>query len=169
MCNKGTHTFGLNRHNRYMHCTDTNYFLHCYWCGTTHWSMPNAMACEHSVLDLTLRIFLHLACNARQQETIQWLLGFRYRASSTDYKIKVSNRCNQLYTFIVYVTSHPTCFGPLLAHHQGCPGLLDYATIWFMQCCCLSVRPRTHGQSTALHEPNGSINKQPRTPLMMGQ
>jgi hypothetical protein len=49
-----------------------------------------------------------------------------------DHKIKVSNRCNQLYVFIVYVTFHPTCFGPLLAHHQGCPGLLVYATIWFM-------------------------------------
>jgi hypothetical protein len=103
------------------------------------------------------------------------ILGFRYRASSIDYKIKVSNRCNQLYIFIVYVTSQPTRFGPLLAHHQGCPGLLVYATIWFMQCCCMSVRPRqghhprTNGQTTALHEPNGNINKQPRTPLMMGQ
>jgi hypothetical protein len=48
-----------------------------------------------------------------------------------------------IYIFIVYVTSHPTCFGPLLAHHQGCPELLVYATIWFMQCCCLSVHPRT--------------------------
>jgi hypothetical protein len=26
--------------------------------------------------------------------------------------------------FISYVSSHPTCFGPLLAHHQGCPELL---------------------------------------------
>jgi hypothetical protein len=48
----------------------------------------------------------------------------------------------------VCVTSHPTCFGPLLAHHQGCPGLLVYATIWFMQCCCPSVRPRTVAAST---------------------
>jgi hypothetical protein len=46
-----------------------------------------------------------------------------------DYKTKVSNRCNQLYIFIVDVTSHPTCFGPLLAHHQGCRGLLVYAKI----------------------------------------
>jgi hypothetical protein len=76
------------------------------------------------------------------------ILGFRYRASSIDYQIKVSNRCNQLYIFIVYVTSHHTCFGPLLAHHQGCPGLLVYATIWFMQCCCISVRPRTVALST---------------------
>jgi hypothetical protein len=33
----------------------------------------------------------------------------------------------------------------------------------------LSVRASADGQTTALHEPNGSINKQPRTPLMMGQ
>jgi hypothetical protein len=26
--------------------------------------------------------------------------------------------------FISYVSSHPTCFGPSLAHHQGCPELL---------------------------------------------
>jgi hypothetical protein len=64
------------------------------------------------------------------------------RKPKFDYIIKVSNRCNQLYSFIVYVTSHPTCFGPLLTHHQGCPGLLVYATIWFMQCCCLPVRPQ---------------------------
>jgi hypothetical protein len=31
------------------------------------------------------------------------------------------------------------------------------------------IRPRMHEQTTALHEPNSSINKQPRTPLMMGQ
>jgi hypothetical protein len=66
-----------------------------------------------------------------------------HKRNNTKYKIKVSNRCNQLYVFIVYVTSHPTCFGPLLAHHQGCHGLLVYATIWLMQCCCLCVRPRT--------------------------
>jgi hypothetical protein len=33
----------------------------------------------------------------------------------------------------------------------------------------LDHRPRMHRQTTALHEPNGSTNKQPRTPLMMGQ
>jgi hypothetical protein len=50
-----------------------------------------------------------------------------------------------IYLYCIY--SHPTCFGPLLAYHQGCLGLFVYATIWFMQCCCLSVRPRTHGQT----------------------
>jgi hypothetical protein len=74
--------------------------------------------------------------------TFFFFFCFCFFAFSIDFKIKVSNRCNQLYIFISYVSSHPTCFGPLLAHHQGCPGLLVY-TIWFMQCCCLSVRPRT--------------------------
>jgi hypothetical protein len=37
----------------------------------------------------------------------------------------------------------PYMFRALTAHYQGCPGLLVYATIWFMKCCCLSVRPRT--------------------------
>jgi hypothetical protein len=30
-------------------------------------------------------------------------------------------------------------------------------------------RPRTHGETTALLESNGGINKQRKTPLMMGQ
>jgi hypothetical protein len=123
--------------------------------------------CVRSLINQSLQplVLLTLFSN----NNFRFFLGFRYRASSIDHKIKVPNRCNQLYVFIVYVTSHPTCFGPLLAHHKGCPGLLVYATIWFMQCCCLSVRPRTHEQTTALHEQNGGINKQPRAPLMMGQ
>jgi hypothetical protein len=41
------------------------------------------------------------------QPTNSQILGFRYRASFIEYKIKVSNRCNQIYISIVYVTSHP--------------------------------------------------------------
>jgi hypothetical protein len=48
--------------------------------------------------------------------------------------------------YLYCICSHPTCFGPLLAHHQGCLGLLVYAIIWFMQCCCMSVRSRTVAQ-----------------------
>jgi hypothetical protein len=82
-----------------------------------------------------VKYLLLLGCNnccTNAPQSYFCILGFRYSASSIDYKIKVSNRCNQLYIFIICVTSHPTCFGPLLAHHQGCPGLLVYATIWFM-------------------------------------
>jgi hypothetical protein len=52
-----------------------------------------------------------LGAFAKLRTTTVRILGFRYRASTTDYKTKVSNRCNQIYIFIVYVTSHPTCFG----------------------------------------------------------
>jgi hypothetical protein len=59
--------------------------------------------------------------------------------------------------YLYCICSHPTCFGPLLAHHQGFLGLLVYATIWLMQCCCLSVRPRTVALSywfTARYSPD---------------
>jgi hypothetical protein len=49
----------------------------------------------------------------------------------------------QLNIYLYCICSHPTCFGPLLAHHQRCLGLLAYATIWLMQCCCMSMRSRT--------------------------
>jgi hypothetical protein len=48
----------------------------------------------------------------------------------------------------------------------------NYMSLLYMLLLTLRVsghRPRTHGQTTALREPNGSINKQPRTPLTMGQ
>jgi hypothetical protein len=49
----------------------------------------------------------------------------------------------RLNIYLYCICSHPTCFGPLLAHHQGCLGLLVYTTIWLMQCCCMSVRSWT--------------------------
>jgi hypothetical protein len=71
MWNKGTHTFGLIRQNRYMHRTDRNYSLRCHLCGTAHWSTPNATACEHYGSVPRLRIFLHQAWNDKKQETMQ--------------------------------------------------------------------------------------------------
>jgi hypothetical protein len=60
--------------------------------------------------------------------------GVQRRCDEQDSQLqnKSSNRCNQLYVFIVYVISHSTCFGPLLVHHQRCPGLIVYASIWFL-------------------------------------
>jgi hypothetical protein len=42
--------------------------------------------------------------------------------------------------FISYVSSHPTCFGPSLAHHQGCPELLlcyHLVLVVFVGCPCV--------------------------------
>jgi hypothetical protein len=58
---------------------------------------------------LCMYIYRPLCLCLRIYKVPNIVLVFRYRESSIDYKIKVSNRCNQLYIFIVYVTSHPTC------------------------------------------------------------
>jgi hypothetical protein len=42
--------------------------------------------------------------------------------------------------FISYVSSHPTCFGPSLTHHQGCPELLlcyHLVLVVFVGCLCV--------------------------------
>jgi hypothetical protein len=95
------------------------------------------------------------------------IINFRFSVPCIFYRsqIKVPNRCNYVYIFIVYVlTLHVS--GSLLAHHQGCLGLLVHAAIWLMQCCCISMclrtvqghRPQTHGYTATLHEPNGGMN-----------
>jgi hypothetical protein len=54
--------------------------------------------------------------------------------------------------FIVYVlTLHVS--GLLLAHHQGCLGLLVHAAISLMQCSCISVCLRT----VALYDHAGTM------------
>jgi hypothetical protein len=75
-----------------------------------------------------------------------------------------------------YVSSHPTCFGPLLAHHQGCPELLlcyHLALAVLVGCSCvrgggLAVRQdHLHGRTNsqqARQEPNGSIATAQDTP-----
>jgi hypothetical protein len=78
--------------------------------------------------------------------------------------------------FISYISSHPTCFGPSLAHHQGCPELLLFyhlVLVVFVGCPCvrgggLAVRQghfhrRTNSQQTR-QEPNGSITAAQDTP-----
>jgi hypothetical protein len=77
--------------------------------------------------------------------------------------------------FISYVSSHPTCFKPSLAHHQGCPELLlcyHLVLVVFVGCPCvrgsgLAVRQghlngRTDSQQT--QEPIGSITAAQDTP-----
>jgi hypothetical protein len=122
-------------------------------------------------------------CPTNNIITDDWyMLWKRNDHNNSLYVTNKSSQQMQPNIYLYCICSHLTCFEPLLAHHQGCLGLLVYATIWFMQCCCMSVhsrsvalssrqghRPLTHGHTTALHEPNGGINKQPKTPLMMGQ
>jgi hypothetical protein len=51
------------------------------------------------------------------------VFGLRLESQFTDYKYMFQQMRLILYLYF-YVSSHPTCFGPLLAHHQGCPELL---------------------------------------------
>jgi hypothetical protein len=97
--------------------------------------------------------------------------------SSTRLQIKVPNRCNQIHIFIVYVlTLHVSGpYWPIIRGVLGCLFMPPFGSCSAVVCPCVRGRwpcrtsSRTYGHTTAPHEPNGGINKQPKTPLMMGQ
>jgi hypothetical protein len=94
--------------------------------------------------------------------------------SQLDYK-QVPNRFNQTYIPIVYVlTLHVSGpYWPIIRGVLGCLSMPPFGSCSAVVCPCVRgrwpCRPRTHGETTALHEPNGGIDKEPKTPLMMGQ
>jgi hypothetical protein len=78
--------------------------------------------------------------------------------------------------FISYVSSHPACFRPSPAHHQGCPELLlcyHLVLVMFVGCLCIRggglavlqrhLHGRTDSQQTQ-QEPNGSVTVAQDTP-----
>jgi hypothetical protein len=66
--------------------------------------------------------------------------------------------------FISYVFSHPTCFGPSPAHHQGCPELLlCYHLVLVVFVRQGHLHGRTVSQQTR-QELNGSITAAQDTP-----
>jgi hypothetical protein len=53
------------------------------------------------------------------------------------------NICNQLYIFILYVTSHPTCFGPywsIIRGVLGCLFMLPFGSCSAVVCPCVRGR-----------------------------
>jgi hypothetical protein len=52
-------------------------------------------------------------------------INFRFLVPCIFYRLQINVPTDATnFISISYVSSHPTCFGPLLAHHQGCPELL---------------------------------------------
>jgi hypothetical protein len=87
-------------------------------------------------------LYTVLAQSCRWKENFRNYFRFSVPCIFCRSQIRASNRCSWVYIFIECVfTLHVS--GLLLAHHQGCLGLLVHAAIWFMQCCCISVCLRT--------------------------
>jgi hypothetical protein len=65
--------------------------------------------------------------------------------------------------FISYVSSHPTCFGPSLAHYQGCPELLlcyHLVLVVFVGCPCVrggGLATSTDARTANKHDKNQMV------------